>query len=156
MPQKILFQIIFQNKRPSSYTDTSLPSFFRTFFPYISKMSTLTALSLVLLGSTAASTINTRESRPNEHLMLVDCGIGLLPNGASTSREMAYYSGSYNPGGGNTKWIQPDMIANVPWDGSYPWRGSGVATKFPNGDTFQVWCVAQVYPTEFSFPPNLC
>ena len=59
-------------------------------------MSTLTALSLVLLGSTAASTINTREYRPNEHLMLVDCGIGLLPNGASTSREMAYYSGSYN------------------------------------------------------------
>jgi hypothetical protein len=31
------------------------------------------------------------------------------------------------------------MIANVPWDGSYPWRREGVATTFPNGDTFQVW-----------------
>ncbi|KAH6957762.1 hypothetical protein BKA56DRAFT_601391 [Ilyonectria sp. MPI-CAGE-AT-0026] len=102
-------------------------------------MKTFAALGLLLLSGSTAATINPREYRPNEHLMLVDCGIGVLPNGASTSREMAYYSGSYNPGGGNTKWVQPDMIANVPWDGSYPWRRSGVATKFPNGDTFQVW-----------------
>lgn len=102
-------------------------------------MNTFAALSLLLLSGSRAATINPREYRPNEHLMLVDCGIGVLPNGASTSREMAYYAGSYNPGGGNNKWVQPDMIANVPWDGSYPWRRSGVATKFPNGDTFQVW-----------------
>ncbi|CZT41183.1 uncharacterized protein RSE6_00896 [Rhynchosporium secalis] len=103
-------------------------------------MKDLTALSLLILsGSGAASIINSREYRPNEHLVLVDCGIGLLPNGASTSREMAYYPGSYNPGGRNTKWVQPEMIANVAWDGSYPWRRGGVTTKFPNGDSFSVW-----------------
>ncbi|KAG4439980.1 hypothetical protein IFR05_004554 [Cadophora sp. M221] len=103
-------------------------------------MNTFTALGLLVLSSSgAASVISSREYRPNEHLMLVDCGIGLLPNGASTSREMAYYPGSYNPGGGNTKWVQPEMIANVPWDGSYPWRRGGVTTKFPNGDSFSVW-----------------
>lgn len=32
-----------------------------------------------------------------------------------------------------------NRIAGVPWDGSYPWRGSGVSTKFSNGDVFQVW-----------------
>jgi hypothetical protein len=30
------------------------------------------------------------------------------------------------------------MIVNVPWDGSYPWRSSGVSAKFSNGDTFKV------------------
>ncbi|KAH6954152.1 hypothetical protein DER45DRAFT_569934 [Fusarium avenaceum] len=100
-------------------------------------MNKFIALSLLLVSGSRAATISPREYRPNEHLMLVDCGIGVLPNGASTSREMAYYSGSYADGNG--KWIHPDMIANVPWDGSYPWRRGGVATKFPNGDTFQVW-----------------
>jgi hypothetical protein len=28
------------------------------------------------------------------------------------------------------------MIVNVPWDGSYPWRLSGVSAKFSNGDRF--------------------
>src|SRR5690348_4261824 len=95
-------------------------------------------LSTTLLSLLLTSTTTLAEYRPKEILMLVDCGIGTLPNGASTSREMAYYPNGYNPSNSAT-WIQPEMIANVPWDGSYPWRGSGVKTRFPNGDEFQVW-----------------
>ncbi|CAJ0546472.1 Ff.00g010990.m01.CDS01 [Fusarium sp. VM40] len=75
-------------------------------------MNKFIAPSLLLVSGSRAATISPREYRPNEHLMLVDCGIGVLPNGASTSREMAYYSGSYTDG--NRKWIHPDMIANLP------------------------------------------
>ncbi|KAL2071865.1 hypothetical protein VTL71DRAFT_13100 [Oculimacula yallundae] len=100
-------------------------------------MKSLTPLNLLVLsGYGTASIINSREFRPNEHLMLVDCGIDTIPNGASTSREMAYYPGAYSING---QWLRPEMIANVPWDGSYPWRGSGASAKFPNGDTFTAW-----------------
>ena len=97
-------------------------------------MKTFATLSLLLFAGSSAA-----EYRPKEELMLVDCGIGTIPNGGSTSREMAYYSKGRNPAGGANKWVQPEMIAQVPWDGSYPWRPQGVKTKFPNGDVFQVW-----------------
>ena len=76
------------------------------------------------------------EWRPNEHLVLADCG--MPPEGGdSTSREMMYYPSF--PRNGEDKWIGPDMMVNVPWDGSYPWRSSGVKATFPNGDTFSVY-----------------
>lgn len=34
---------------------------------------------------------------------------------------------------------RPDMIAPVPWDGSYPWRSTGTGAKFSNGDLFMTW-----------------
>ncbi|KAK0618982.1 hypothetical protein B0T14DRAFT_495837 [Immersiella caudata] len=77
-----------------------------------------------------------RDFNPHEQLVLVDCGIGTLPNGGSSSRQMAYYPSGHTVDG-NT--VQPEMIVNVPWDGSYPWRNSGVSAHFPNGDTFQVF-----------------
>ncbi|KAJ0132023.1 Transposase [Fusarium oxysporum f. sp. albedinis] len=99
-------------------------------------MTSIKTIIFLLFSGCRAATINSRDYRPDEHLMLVDCGVGA--DGTAKSNAMAYYAGTYNPGGGDTKWVQPDMIANVPWDGSYPWRSSGVATTFSNGDTFQV------------------
>ncbi|KAI9147010.1 Ankyrin repeat domain-containing protein [Paramyrothecium foliicola] len=62
----------------------------------------------------------------SENLVLADCGIGRGPNGGSTSRQMMYYSGA--------AWGTPNWMSEVPWDGSYPWRVSGVAATLPNGD----------------------
>ncbi|OAK96605.1 hypothetical protein IQ06DRAFT_296642 [Phaeosphaeriaceae sp. SRC1lsM3a] len=74
------------------------------------------------------------EDRPDEQLILADCGIGA--NGDSSSRQMLYYRG--RPWDRNQNPVAPDMNVNVPWDGSYPWRLSGVSAKFPNGDVFSV------------------
>ncbi|KAH7135634.1 hypothetical protein B0J11DRAFT_596808 [Dendryphion nanum] len=81
---------------------------------------TLFALATVCLSATTWS----------ENLVLADCGIGLGPNGGSTSREMMYYS--------NAAWGAPTYMKNVPWDGSYPWRTSGVSQTLPNGDKWSV------------------
>lgn len=67
----------------------------------------------------------------SENLVLADCGIGLGPNGGSTSREMMYYSAE--------AWGAPKYMKNVPWDGSYPWRNSGVTQTLPNGDKWSVY-----------------
>lgn len=100
--------------------------------------------SLILLGLvTAASFIQVsalpsnsiRDNfTPKEHLVLGDCGIGKIKPGESTSRQLFYFTGW--PWVGDSKWAKPMMVANVPWDGSYPWRPSGVSAKFPNGDIF--------------------
>lgn len=70
------------------------------------------------------------ETTWSENLVLADCGIGLGVNGGSTSREMMYYSGP--------AWGAPKYMASVPWDGSYPWRPSGVTQTLPNGDKWTV------------------
>ncbi|RDL34708.1 uncharacterized protein BP5553_07836 [Venustampulla echinocandica] len=80
---------------------------------------------------------NTPGLSSGENLILSDCGIGLGDNGGSTSREMMYYSGDVWRSDGSVA-SKPNMMVNVPWDGSYPWRGSGVSATFPNGDTFKV------------------
>ncbi|KAI4143902.1 MAG: hypothetical protein L6R39_004395 [Caloplaca ligustica] len=49
---------------------------------------------------------------------------------------MMYYAG--NPWDGKNNWIRPDMMVDVPWDGSYPWRTTGVSSKMPNADIFTV------------------
>jgi hypothetical protein len=102
--------------------------------------------SILFLALTAALSVNQVSALPNistrdnftpkEHLVLGDCGIGKIKPGESTSRQMFYFTGS--PWVGGSKWAQPMMMANVPWDGSYPWRPSGVSAKFPNGDIFTV------------------
>jgi hypothetical protein len=74
-----------------------------------------------------------REYRPKEHLILADCGIGA--DGNSKSRRMFYFEGNCWVGGGKG-WKAPTMSVDVPWDGSYPWRPSGVSAKFENGDVF--------------------
>ena len=48
-----------------------------------------------------------------------------------------YYSGDVWRSDGSVA-SKPNMMTNVPWDGSYPWRIGGVSAKFPNGDTFKV------------------
>lgn len=107
-------------------------------------MKTITIASFALLAASIAAgsntTMETREYRPKEELILADCGIGTLPNPThSKSRYMGYYSAGRSPKGGNNPWVNPDMIANVPWDGSYPWRPQGAKATFPNGDVFEVW-----------------
>lgn len=75
-----------------------------------------------------------RDYNEDEHLVLSDCGIGT--DGLSKSRQMMYYKG--NPWNGKNIWIRPDMMAEVPWDGSYPWRTTGVSSRMSNGDIFTV------------------
>ncbi|KAL2062082.1 hypothetical protein VTL71DRAFT_6348 [Oculimacula yallundae] len=77
-----------------------------------------------------ASVLVSAETTWSENLVLADCGIGLGANGGSTSREMMYYSAE--------AWGAPKYMRNVPWDGSYPWRTSGVSQTLPNGDTWTV------------------
>jgi hypothetical protein len=50
---------------------------------------------------------------------------------------MMYYSGDVWRSDGSVA-SKPNMMVNVPWDGSYPWRTGGVSAKLPNGDTFKV------------------
>ena len=90
-----------------------------------------------LAGCTCIPSKNTPGLTSGENLILSDCGIGLGANGGSTSREMMYYSGDVWRSDGSVA-NKPNMMVNVPWDGSYPWRYSGVSAKFPNGDTFKV------------------
>ncbi|KAF6812293.1 hypothetical protein CPLU01_14929 [Colletotrichum plurivorum] len=102
-------------------------------------MKSFAIFSILLLAGCKAVA---GEYRPKEELVLADCGIGTRPNGDSTSRQFAYYSAGRSPGrdtNGPDHWVNPDMIANVPWDGSYPWRNSGVDVKLPNNDRFHIW-----------------
>ncbi|OBT39748.1 hypothetical protein VE00_10501 [Pseudogymnoascus sp. WSF 3629] len=78
-----------------------------------------------------ASVLVSAETTWSENLVLADCGIGLGENGGSTSREMMYYSAE--------AWGAPQYMTNVPWDGSYPWRLTGVKRTLPNGDKWDVY-----------------
>lgn len=92
------------------------------------------SLPSLLLSSLALS-----QKTPYENLVLADCGIGLLPNGGSTSREMIYYPGDVWPGDG-PETNRPTMMVNVPWSGRYPWgQPGGVTANMPNGDVFSVY-----------------
>lgn len=100
-----------------------------------------TALSLLAL-TTLASTLATphleeRAYTPGEHLVLGDCGID--GSGNSKSRYMFYYNNAHwDWSVDSTPFFPPTSRSEVPWDGSYPWRPSGVSAKFANGDTFLV------------------
>lgn len=100
-------------------------------------MKSLAAFSILLLAGRKVA----GQFRPTEELVLADCGIGTRPNGDSTSRKLAYYSAGRSLSGdtnGKDHWVKPDMVADVPWDGSYPWRNSGVEVRLPNDDRFFV------------------
>ncbi|KAL0934819.1 uncharacterized protein CTRU02_209410 [Colletotrichum truncatum] len=100
-------------------------------------MRNLAGFSFFLLaGHEAIAAILPRAYRPKEEIILADCGIE--SGGQSSSRQVGYYPGGRSPSGGSD-WLQPEMIAEVPWDGSYPWRTSGVSVKFPNNDVFKIW-----------------
>lgn len=92
--------------------------------------------SILALAASMSTILVLAEYNEAENFVLADCGIG--SDGASSSRNIFYYKGKvWSDDGGNTN--QPDMEANIPWDGSYPWRLSTVETNFPNGDHFKVW-----------------
>jgi hypothetical protein len=90
----------------------------------------LLVLALVYYASPVTS-----QNTPNENLVLADCGIGLGPNGGSTSFEAIYYNGDIWTGQGENTY-RPTMMVNVPWTGQYPW--SWVGFTMPNGDEFSV------------------
>lgn len=99
---------------------------------YFPAMKTALALGLALAISTVPALAEYNQA---ENLVLADCGIG--SDGSSSSRHMFYYKASaWSEDGANT--YPPDMDVYVPWDGSYPWRVSGVEADFPNGDHFKV------------------
>ena len=88
-------------------------------------------MTIKFLGLLAfATSMVSAETTWSENLVLADCGIGLGVNGGSTSREMMYYSA--------VAWGAPKYMNSVPWDGSYPWRPSGVSQTLPNGDKWTV------------------
>ncbi|KAK3988710.1 hypothetical protein QBC44DRAFT_359744 [Cladorrhinum sp. PSN332] len=96
-----------------------------------------TPFSLLFLSPLFSFTL--AQKTPRENLVLADCGIGLGPNGGSTSREMAYYSGDVWTGNG-AETNPPTMAVNVPWTGEYPWgQKGGVSAKMRNGDVFSVY-----------------
>ncbi|CAO2658261.1 Nn.00g059840.m01.CDS01 [Neocucurbitaria sp. VM-36] len=86
--------------------------------------------------SLATKHLQIRDYRPKEHLILGDCGLS-ADGKTSTSRRMFYFEGDAWYGGG-VGYNPPTSSAEVPWDGSYPWRPSGVSAKFENGDIFLV------------------
>ncbi|KAJ5899516.1 hypothetical protein N7495_004260 [Penicillium taxi] len=94
--------------------------------------------SSILLTITSIASVALAEYRPDERVVLADCGIH-PPNGESTSRQIMYYhAGPWDAQGTRGKWVTPDMMIDVPWDGSYPWRKNGVKRKMPNGDEFNI------------------
>jgi hypothetical protein len=99
---------------------------------------TLLLLSLAsLVPALATKPLQRRAYSPDEHLVLGDCGVDASRTN-SKSRYMFYYAGDLFVKGDTSKFSPPTMRTEVPWDGSYPWRSSGVSAKFPNGDIFLV------------------
>lgn len=95
------------------------------------------SLSIVITIASLAS-VSLAEYRPEERLVLADCGIH-PPKGDSTSRQIMYYpTAPWASPGTRGKWVTPQMMTDVPWDGSYPWRKSGLKRTMPNGDEFTI------------------
>ncbi|KAF1991371.1 hypothetical protein K402DRAFT_388783 [Aulographum hederae CBS 113979] len=89
------------------------------------------------LLSLSVTTVQSKGYTEKENFILADCGIGFGEHpGDSTSREVIYYSGDVWNSDGSTN--RPTMMANVPWDGSYPWRKDGLFVNMPNGDRLNV------------------
>lgn len=61
-----------------------------------------------------------------------------------------YHKG--DPWGDGKALLKPGMMVDVPWDGSYPWRLSGVKKTFPNGDEFEVYIDPSVPVSYFRVP----
>ena len=91
-------------------------------------------LLILLSNFILAEEFQTRAFTEAENLVLADCGIGTIPGQPtwSTSREVLYYPSDVWTIDGTPN--RPTMMANVPWDGSYPWRSNGVDVKLPNGE----------------------
>ncbi|KAF2104732.1 hypothetical protein NA57DRAFT_70939 [Rhizodiscina lignyota] len=104
---------------------------------------------LFLALSVSATVIQPRDLTIAENFVLADCGIGTLPDpSASTSREVIYYPGDVWNKDGSTN--RPTMMKNVPWDGSYPWRESGVTVTMPNGDEFTATVTNAVHDPQWA------
>jgi hypothetical protein len=58
------------------------------------------------------------------------------------SFQMLYYRGNVWNSADLSSSNNPDMVAQVPWDGAYPWRlqwgWTGSKATMPNGDIFSV------------------
>ena len=97
-------------------------------------MKSAALISFAVSGLLVRAVSIRRDYDRDEHLVFSDCGI--TPDGASKSRQMMYYAG--NPWNEKNNFVSPQMMVDVPWDGSYPWRTTGVSSKMPNGDVFTV------------------
>ncbi|KAI9147365.1 hypothetical protein HJFPF1_12384 [Paramyrothecium foliicola] len=75
-------------------------------------------ISSFIAGSMAAY-------NPNEHLALVNCGPGILSGGEVAYYRVTNYNATHNPSGGAGNWAQPNLTAELPKDGSFPWRREG-------------------------------
>jgi len=91
------------------------------------------ALSMAIRGVVALN-------NPNENFVLADCGIGDVPGHPdwSTSRQVMYYKGAVWTDEAMSATNRPDMVKEVPWDGSYPWRPATISVPMPNGDKFVI------------------
>jgi hypothetical protein len=91
------------------------------------------AIVVSLILSAASARMIPRDVSTVEDIVLADCGIGTLPNpGDSASRQVFYYANGFKPT------VQSDQAAEVVWDGSYPWRNTGVDMQLPNGEVFNI------------------
>lgn len=93
----------------------------------------IVSLFVALLSCTH---LGSAEPNTNEQIALLDCGIGTVsghPEWAS-SYKASYYAGDIWQDAKETQVNLPDDNATVAWDGSYPWRESGVKFKLMGGD----------------------
>jgi hypothetical protein len=99
---------------------------------------TTTPLLLVTLFSILSFAKS--EYNKNENIVLADCGIGensAHPEWASKFW-IFYYPGEVWKDVEETKINDWTQYGRVPWDGSYPWRESGVTATLNNGDDITV------------------
>lgn len=80
----------------------------------------------------------------DEHIVLADCGIGNDPAHPEWASDfwIVYYPGEVWKDAKETQANDWTIYGQVPWDGSYPWRESGVTAKIANGDVITV----SIYP----------
>ncbi|RDW59200.1 hypothetical protein BP5796_12124 [Coleophoma crateriformis] len=94
----------------------------------------------LLLGLLASTRVTSAEYNPNEHFVLVDCGIGTVAGHPewSSSWWAMYFTGEVWTDAHEAQ-LNPSYNGGaVKGDGSYPWRESGVNFKMMNGDEISV------------------
>ena len=76
----------------------------------------------------------------DEHIVLADCGIGNDPAHPEWASDfwISYYPGEVWKDAEETQANDWTIYGQVPWDGSYPWRESGVTATIANGDVITV------------------
>lgn len=102
-------------------------------------LSSHTAAVLLALFSIAHLAV--AEYNPNEHFVAMDCGIGSDPAHPewATSFFVEYFPGEVWEDAEETKMVPTSGNgARISWDGSYPWRESGITFTMGNEDQVQL------------------